>query len=79
MPSQDVELLLLNDALTELSELDARQGQIVELRYFGGLSEHDVADVLEISRATVTRDWHTARMWLARRMTAGRTRRNTGL
>ena len=70
--SRDVELLLLDDALTELSALDERQGQIVELRYFGGLSEHEVAGVLTISRATVTREWQTARMWLARRMTAGR-------
>jgi len=73
----DVELLLLDDALTELSALDSRQGQIVELRYFGGLSEHEVAEVLAISRATVTREWQTARMWLARRMTAGRPRKNT--
>jgi RNA polymerase sigma-70 factor (ECF subfamily) len=71
----DVELLLLNDALTELSALDERQSQIVELRYFGGLSEHEVADVLAVSRATVTREWQTARMWLARRMTAGRPRK----
>jgi RNA polymerase sigma factor (TIGR02999 family) len=73
----DVELLLLDDALTELSALDSRQGQIVELRYFGGLAEHEVAEVLAISRATVTREWQTARMWLARRMTAGRPRKNT--
>ena len=75
----DVELLLLDDALTELSALDSRQGQIVELRYFGGLSEHEVAEALAISRATVTREWQTARMWLARRMTAGRPRKNTSL
>jgi RNA polymerase sigma-70 factor (ECF subfamily) len=74
---KDVGLLLLDDALTELSALDSRQGQIVELRYFGGLSEHEVAEVLEISRATVTREWQTARMWLARRMMVGRPRKNT--
>jgi DNA-directed RNA polymerase specialized sigma24 family protein len=43
----------------------------VELRYFGGLSEHEVAELLSISRATVTRDWQTARFWLYRRMTDG--------
>ena len=76
-PHDDLDLLLLDVALTELSALDARQGQIVELRYFGGLSEHEVADVLAISRATVTREWQTARLWLARRMTAGRPRTHT--
>jgi RNA polymerase sigma factor (TIGR02999 family) len=78
-PRDDVELLLLDEALSELSALDSRQGQIVELRYFGGLSEHEAAEVLAISRATISREWRTARMWLARRMTAGRPRTNTSL
>jgi RNA polymerase sigma factor (TIGR02999 family) len=75
----DVELLVLDEALSELSTLDSRLGQIVELRYFGGLSEREVADVLAISRATVTREWQTARMWLARRITKGRPKKNTSL
>ena len=50
---------------------DARQAQIVELRYFGGLSEQEVAAALSLSRATVTREWQSARTWLYRRMTVG--------
>ena len=68
---RDCELLLLDEALSELTRVDPRQGRIVELRYFGGLSEQEVAAVLSLSRATVTREWQTARAWLYRRMTAG--------
>ena len=67
----DCELLLLDQALTELAARDPRQAQVVELRYFGGLSEQDAAEVLTVSRATVTRDWNVARAWLFRRMTLG--------
>jgi RNA polymerase sigma factor (TIGR02999 family) len=63
-----VDVVMLDVALTELSVLDARQGQIVELRYFGGLSEQEVAETLGISRATVTREWRRARAWLYHRM-----------
>jgi RNA polymerase sigma-70 factor (ECF subfamily) len=73
---RDCELLLLDQALDELAQRDPRQGRIVELRYFGGLSEQEVAHVLGLSRATVTRDWQTARAWLYRRITVGRTRGN---
>jgi DNA-directed RNA polymerase specialized sigma24 family protein len=52
-----------------LSTHDPLQGRIVELRYFGGLTEHEVADALALSRATVTREWQSARAWLYRRMT----------
>ena len=65
----DCELLLLDRAMTELTRLDPRQAQIVELRYFGGLSETEVADVLGMSCSTVTREWQTAREWLFRRLT----------
>jgi RNA polymerase sigma factor (TIGR02999 family) len=65
------ECIALDRALVELTLIDPRQGQIVELRYFGGLSEQEVAEVLSISRATVTREWQTARAWLYRRMTTG--------
>jgi RNA polymerase sigma-70 factor (ECF subfamily) len=68
----DCELLVLNQALDELTTIDARQGQIVELRYFGGLSEREVAEILAISRSTVTREWQIARGWLYRRVTTGR-------
>jgi DNA-directed RNA polymerase specialized sigma24 family protein len=69
---RDCEVLLFDEALDDPAKLDARYGTIVELRYFGGLSEHDVAVVLSVSRATVTRGWQTARAWLYRRMTKGR-------
>ena len=68
----DCELLLLDQALTELAAIEARQAHVVEMRYFGGLSEQEVADVLSLSRATVTREWQTARRWLYRRMTVGK-------
>jgi RNA polymerase sigma factor (TIGR02999 family) len=64
----DIDLVMLDEALTELAAMDARQGQIVELRYFGGLSEQEVADTLSVSRATVTREWRRARAWLYHRM-----------
>jgi RNA polymerase sigma factor (TIGR02999 family) len=67
-PETSVDVVMLDVALTELSALDARQGQIVELRYFGGLSEREVAETLGISRATVTREWRRARAWLYHRM-----------
>ena len=65
----DCEILLLEEALRELTPIDARQGQIVEFRYFAGMSEQEVAEVLSVSRSTVTREWQTARAWLYRRMT----------
>lgn len=65
----DCEMLLLDQALNELAQLDPRQAQIVELRYFGGMTEQEVATVLSLSRATVTRDWQSARAWLFRRTT----------
>ena len=68
------DLLALDSALDELTAFDPRMGQIMELRYFGGLSEQEVAEVLAISRSTVTREWQTARTWLYRRMTTGRER-----
>ena len=66
---QPEHVLLLDEALNELATMDPRQGQIVELRYFGGLSEQEVADTLSVSRATVTREWRRARAWLYHRMT----------
>jgi RNA polymerase sigma factor (TIGR02999 family) len=71
---RDCDLLALDDALNELTTFDPRMGQIMELRYFGGLSEQEVAEALSISRSTVTREWQTARTWLYRRMTTGRER-----
>ena len=68
----DCEVLMLDDALQELARIDERQAHIVELKYFGGLSEEEVAAVLSLSRATITREWQSARAWLYRRMTKGR-------
>ena len=65
---RDLDLLALDDALKELSRLDAQQARIVELRFFGGLSIEETSEVLEISPATVKRDWATARVWLYREM-----------
>jgi len=61
---RQVSLVVLDDALQELARLDARQSQIVELRFFGGLSIEETAQVLNISPATVKREWTTARVWL---------------
>jgi RNA polymerase sigma factor (TIGR02999 family) len=61
-----VDLLALDDALNELSHLDPRQGRIVELRFFGGLSIHETSEIMGISPATVKREWATARAWLHR-------------
>jgi RNA polymerase sigma-70 factor (ECF subfamily) len=70
----DCELLMLDDALHALARLDERQARIVELKYFGGLSEEEVGAVLSMSRATVTREWQSARAWLYRRLTKGKAR-----
>jgi RNA polymerase sigma factor (TIGR02999 family) len=67
-----VEVLALHDALEKLTALDARQGQVVELRYFGGLSVEEVAEALGISPATVKREWATARAWLKRELAGSR-------
>ena len=60
----DVDLIALEDALDRLAVLDARKARVVELRFFGGLSMDEIAEVLEISRATVEREWSFARAWL---------------
>ncbi|HYI95644.1 MAG TPA: ECF-type sigma factor [Bryobacteraceae bacterium] len=59
-----IEVLALDEALESLSRIDARKGRVVELRYFGGLSVEETADVLGISPETVKRDWKVARTWL---------------
>jgi RNA polymerase sigma factor (TIGR02999 family) len=62
--SRDSRLIALNDALDQLREADQRKAQIVELRYFGGLSVKETAAVLKVSEETVARDWRLARGWL---------------
>jgi RNA polymerase sigma factor (TIGR02999 family) len=69
MPQRkDFDLLSLDDALRQLSQLDAQQARIVEMRFFGGLSIQETSQALSISPATVKRDWVTARAWLQREM-----------
>jgi RNA polymerase sigma factor (TIGR02999 family) len=67
-PAPDADLVALDEALTELFALDARQARTVELRFFGGLSVEEVAEALQVSRSTAERDWRLARAWLYRRL-----------
>lgn len=64
------ELIALEEALKELASLDQRKSEVVELRYFGGLSLEETAEVLQISLMTVRRDWRAAKAWLYRRLKA---------
>lgn len=64
----EVDLLALHEALEELATLDSQQERIVELRFFGGLSIEETAEVLHIGHATVERDWKMARAWLRRKL-----------
>ena len=66
--AQNVDLIALDNALNELARLDPQQCQIVEMRFFGGLSIEDTAEVIGVSRTTVKREWATARAWLLREM-----------
>ena len=59
-----VDLIAVDRALTELEQLDAQQSRVVELRFFGGLTIEEAAEALEISEATVKREWAMARAWL---------------
>jgi RNA polymerase sigma factor (TIGR02999 family) len=60
----DSDLVALDDALSALAAMDSRKAQVVEMRFFGGLSEQEIAEVLKISVDTVQRDWKSARAWL---------------
>jgi RNA polymerase sigma factor (TIGR02999 family) len=64
--TNDEDLVALDRALEELARIDERQARIVELKFFGGLSSSSTASVLDISRATVDREWSVARLWLHR-------------
>jgi len=72
MPAEkDREIIALNDALTRLEAIDERKSKVVELRYFGGLTVPEVAEVLKVSEITVMRDWAFAKAWLSREMQNG--------
>jgi RNA polymerase sigma factor (TIGR02999 family) len=60
----DVDVLALDEALTDLARIDPRQARIVELRYFVGLTQDEAAEVLSVSTTTVKREWRSARLWL---------------
>jgi RNA polymerase sigma-70 factor (ECF subfamily) len=64
-------LVVLDDAMQALAQIDPRKAQVVELRFFGGLSVEETAEVLKVSAVTVMRDWSTARAWLYREMSGG--------
>ena len=64
-------LVVLDDAMQALARIDPRKAQVVELRFFGGLSVEETAEVLKVSPVTVMRDWNTARAWLLREMGGG--------
>ncbi len=66
------DLVALDDAMNALARLDARKEQVVEMRFFGGLSVEETAEVLKVSAVTVMRDWSTAKAWLYREMTGWR-------
>lgn len=66
------ELLAVDEALEKLTAMDARKGRIVELRFFGGLTEEETAEVMSISTPTVQREWRAAKAWLRRMLTEGK-------
>lgn len=63
-PAQDIDMLALDEALKELAEIDEQQARIVELRFFGGCTVPEIAELLKIGNRTVDRDWQAARTWL---------------
>jgi RNA polymerase sigma factor (TIGR02999 family) len=65
-PEPDRSMVALDDALAAFEQIAPRQAKVVELRYFGGLNEEEIVEVLKISPRTVRRDWEFARVWLAR-------------
>ncbi|MEO5741777.1 MAG: sigma-70 family RNA polymerase sigma factor [Vicinamibacterales bacterium] len=68
-PDQD--FVALDDALTALAAVDARKSQVVEMRFFGGLTIEETAEALQVSRDTVKRDWNMAKLWLLRELRGG--------
>jgi RNA polymerase sigma factor (TIGR02999 family) len=69
--TRDEDLVALDEAMNALAQIDPRKAQVVELRFFGGLSVEESAEVLKISPVTVMRDWSTARAWLHREISGG--------
>lgn len=65
---RNADIVALDEALSALAEVDQRKGQVVEMRFFGGLSVKEVAEVLKVSEETVMRDWRLAKVWLLREL-----------
>jgi len=70
-PEAGVDMIAIDQALTALAEFDPRKARVVELRFFGGMSEDETAGVLQVSRETVKRDWRLAKLWLLHRLSEG--------
>ena len=70
-PEPSTDLIALDDALQALAEFDLRKSQVIELRFFGGLSVDETASALKVSEATVMRDWRLARAWLLKQLSGG--------
>jgi RNA polymerase sigma factor (TIGR02999 family) len=70
VPERSADVVALDDALEALAQFDPRKVQVVELRFFGGLSVEETAEVLSVSADTVMRDWKLAKTWLLRELTA---------
>jgi RNA polymerase sigma-70 factor (ECF subfamily) len=70
-PGRSKNLVALDEALPTLAHIDPRKARVVELRFFGGLSVDETAEVIKVSAVTVMRDWSTARAWLHREMSRG--------
>ena len=77
-PERDADLVALDAALEALARADPRKSQVVELRYFGGLSVEETAEVLGVSVETVARDWRLAKLWLLRELEQGKPERPDG-
>ena len=71
-PGRQEDLVALDEALTALAAVDERKSKVVELRFFGGLNEAEIAEALEVSPETVRRDWRLAKPWLLRFLSKGR-------
>jgi RNA polymerase sigma-70 factor, ECF subfamily len=72
-PSVSFDIVALEQVLTRLEQIDGRKGKVVELRFFGGLTVEETAEVLNVSPDTVMRDWGMARAWLLRELDRGAT------
>lgn len=70
-PERSMDLVAVDDALKALTKVDGRKGQVVELRFFGGLTVEETAEVLKVSPETVRRDWKLAKVWLLRELSRG--------